>query len=105
MEQKDPEGPQPAQQTVKLPEADCRSDIITAGQAETGKGGRNMTGVLLGAALAAFAVSVAAGRRYVPWLKENGAIQPLKKEVKERVYADGDAPEAETAGNHAGREP
>ena len=64
-----------------------------------------MTGVLLGAALAAFAVSVAFGKRYVRWLKEKDVIQPLKKEVKERVYADGDAPEAETAGNHAGREP
>ena len=64
-----------------------------------------MTGVLLGAALAAFAVSVSFGKRYVPRLKEKDVIQPLKKEVKERVYADGDAPEAETAGNHAGREP
>ena len=40
-------------------------------------------------ALLAFLIAVAFGRFYIPWLKQRGASQPLKKEVAE-IYEERD---------------
>lgn len=43
---------------------------------------------MLGALLIAFAASYFFGKRYVPWLKEHGYVQPLKDDVKQKVYLE-----------------
>lgn len=46
-----------------------------------------MTIQLLGALLLAFLVVLFFGMRFIPWLKKIGAEQPLKNEVKEKIYS------------------
>ncbi len=41
---------------------------------------------MLGSLIIAFLVSCVFGKRYIPWLKKRGYVQPLKDEVKQKVY-------------------
>lgn len=43
---------------------------------------------ILGALLLAFLISTVFGKRFIPWLEKKGIIQPLKKQVKEKVYSE-----------------
>lgn len=43
----------------------------------------------IGALLLSFLVSIVAGKQLIPWLKNNGFIQPLKEEVEKGVYSEG----------------
>ena len=45
------------------------------------------------AALVAFTSSKILGKKMIPWLEKKGFTQPLKEEVKEKVYTEknGDA--------------
>ncbi len=43
---------------------------------------------LLSALLFAFLISRVFGKRFIPWLKMKGIIQPLKKQVGEKVYSE-----------------
>ncbi len=51
---------------------------------------------IMSAFLAALLVGVVFGKRYVPWLKKKGFIQPIKDKVEEIYSAD----EAKTADSH-----
>ena len=42
---------------------------------------------VVGAGVLAFAVTAGIGKKLVPWLKEHGFVQPIKKEVKDKVYS------------------
>ena len=54
---------------------------------------------IIGAGVLAFAVSAGIGKKLVPWLKEHGFAQPIKKEVKDRVYTRGESDAADSAGS------
>lgn len=43
---------------------------------------------VLGAGVLAFVVTTGIGKWLVPWLKDHGFIQPVKKEVETAVYSD-----------------
>ena len=43
---------------------------------------------MLGALLLAVLISTVFGKRFIPWLEKKGIIQPLKKQVKEKVYSE-----------------
>ena len=43
---------------------------------------------MLGALLLAVVISMVFGKRFIPWLEKKGIIQPLKKQVEEKVYAE-----------------
>lgn len=43
---------------------------------------------ILGALLLAFLISTVFGKRFIPWLEKKGIIQPLKKQVEEKVYTE-----------------
>ena len=43
---------------------------------------------LIGALVLAFLFSAVFGKRFVAWLNRRGIWQPLKEEVKDRVYSD-----------------
>ena len=53
---------------------------------------------IIGAGVLAFAVSAGVGKKLVPWLKEHGFAQPIKKEVEDRVYSPGEIDAADSAG-------
>ncbi len=37
---------------------------------------------------AAFLIVFASGKHFIPWLEKHNAKQPLKEEVKDKVYTD-----------------
>ncbi|MBR4394730.1 MAG: hypothetical protein IKT07_12030 [Oscillospiraceae bacterium] len=43
---------------------------------------------LIGALVLAFLFSAFFGKRFIAWLSWRGISQPLKEEVKDRVYSD-----------------
>ena len=43
---------------------------------------------MLGALLLAVLISTVFGKRFIPWLEKKRIIQPLKKQVKEKVYSE-----------------
>ncbi len=45
---------------------------------------------ILGAVILALLFVTVFGRGFVPWLVKHGMIQPLKKEVEEKVYSEED---------------
>ena len=45
---------------------------------------------ILAAIVLAFGVSLIFGKDYIPWLKNHGMTQPIKKEV-EKIYSEQDS--------------
>ena len=43
---------------------------------------------MLGALLLAVVISMVFGKRFIPWLEKKGIIQPIKKQVEEKVYTE-----------------
>ena len=43
---------------------------------------------MLSAFLLAFLITLLFGKGFIPWLKKKEITQPLKAEVKEKIYAD-----------------
>lgn len=54
---------------------------------------------VIGAGVLAFAVTAGIGEKLVPWLKEHGFAQPIKEEVKDRVYSQEKSDKADSAGD------
>ena len=49
-----------------------------------------MVSQLFGAIALAFFAILVFGKGFIPWLKRNGYVQPLKDEVQQRVYTEGE---------------
>ena len=52
---------------------------------------------LFGGIILAFFAILLFGKRLIPWLKSNGYVQPLKDEVQQQVYAEGETDLGEKA--------